>query len=144
MHQPFQNGSYILLINLPEPHWIKVGRLGEIYFNAGWYAYIGSAMRGFGARIPHHLRSDKKLHWHVDYLLQAASIKKIILFNTETRIECLIARDLMKRFDFIPGFGCGDCKCRSHLFYSDIADSFQNDLVVGKVKKVESINETNG
>ncbi len=32
------------------------------------------------------------------------------------RKECAIARELAARLDGIPGFGCSDCACPSHLF----------------------------
>lgn len=111
-------GSYILLINLPKAARLAAGRLGEVHFAAGWYAYVGSAMRGFGSRLPHHLRKNKKPHWHIDYLLQAGHIERIITLEADTRTECRIARSLMQQFACIPGFGSSDCRCKSHLFYA--------------------------
>jgi len=49
---------------------IKVGALGEKCFDEGYYAYIGSALSGLKGRINHHLKTGKKLHWHIDYLLR--------------------------------------------------------------------------
>jgi Uri superfamily endonuclease len=110
-------GSYILIAGLPEAAWLRVGKLGEVFFRAGYYAYVGSAMRGFQSRLPHHLRKTSKPHWHIDYLLQAGSVERIVTFKSETRQECAVARFLMQRLDYIPGFGCSDCRCNSHLFY---------------------------
>lgn len=118
MNDNIHKGSYILLINLPAARNIMIGRKGEIYFRAGWYAYVGSAMRGIAARLSHHLKKNKKLHWHIDYLLQAAKIYRIMTYEVDTRVECQIARTLMKRYQCIPGFGCSDCSCKSHLFYA--------------------------
>jgi Uri superfamily endonuclease len=115
-------GSYILIINLPKSQNILVGRLGEIHFAAGWYAYVGSAMIGFQARLPHHLRRIKKPHWHIDYLLIAASIENILTFESQTKLECQISERLSRQFNCIPGFGCSDCNCRSHLYFSDSFD----------------------
>jgi len=111
-------GSYVLLIQLTEEQTITTGRLKATYFPGGCYAYVGSAMSGFKARLNRHLRSDKKLHWHIDYLLEKAAISEIILCETEDRIECAIAQALSCQFDSIPGFGSSDCSCRSHLFFA--------------------------
>jgi len=111
-------GSYILLIRLPEGQMINAGSVPDNYFPSGYYAYVGSAMGGLKSRLNRHLKKDKRPHWHIDYLLQKASISGIILCQTEERIECLIAQALSHQFDSIPGFGSSDCKCRSHLFFS--------------------------
>ncbi|MCP2603883.1 GIY-YIG nuclease family protein [Candidatus Aminicenantes bacterium AC-708-M15] len=107
-------------MNLKEPRKIKVGKLNIIDFQPGNYLYIGSAQRGFEARITRHLRKNKKLFWHIDYLLNEAEIKEIWIKEGE-KIECETA-DRIKNclpFSFYPikGFGSSDCKCSSHLFY---------------------------
>ena len=109
-------GSYVLLIKLTEEQTITIGRRQAQHFPGGYYAYVGSAMSGFKSRISRHLKKDKKLHWHIDYLLQKAVIDNIILCPTDDRAECTIAQALSHQFDAIPGFGASDCKCRSHLF----------------------------
>ncbi len=111
-------GSYVLLIELPEGQTITTGSLKAIYFPRGYYAYVGSAMGGFKSRLNRHLKSNKKPHWHIDYLLEKASISEIILCETKDRAECAIAQALSCQFDSIPGFGSSDCKCRSHLFFA--------------------------
>ncbi len=109
-------GSYILLIGLPGGQTIAIGSRKALYFPRGYYAYVGSAISGFKSRLNRHLRDDKKLHWHIDYLLQKASINSIILCRTTDRVECTVAQALSRQFDSVPGFGSSDCKCRSHLF----------------------------
>ena len=111
-------GSYILLIELPEEQTITLGSLKSIHFVQGYYAYVGSAMSGLEARLNRHLRSDKNLHWHIDYLLQKAHIDDIIVCENEERLECRIAGAIGSQFDDIPGFGCSDCRCPSHLFFA--------------------------
>jgi Uri superfamily endonuclease len=111
-------GSYVLLIKLPEQQKVTLGSRQDVYFPAGYYAYVGSAMGGFKPRLNRHLKGNKKPHWHIDYLLQRASISGIILCETKERIECTIARAFRSQFDSIPGFGASDCKCNSHLFFS--------------------------
>ena len=77
-------------------------------------------MGGLKPRLRRHLGDHKKLHWHIDYLLQKACIKSILLCETDGRAECTIARALGHQFDSIPGFGSSDCKCRSHLFLASV------------------------
>ncbi len=111
-------GSYILMIELTGEQTVGVGGLGAIDFTPGHYAYTGSAMNSLYPRIKRHLRADKKLRWHIDYLLQKARIKDIIICEAEDKIECFIARALQRQYDSVPGFGCSDCKCSSHLFFA--------------------------
>ncbi len=111
-------GSYVLLVKLLEEQTITTGSLQDICFSCGYYAYVGSAMKGFKSRLNRHLKRDKKLHWHIDYLLQKASITDIIIGETKDRIECAIAQALSFQFDSIPGFGSSDCHCHSHLFFT--------------------------
>ena len=111
-------GSYVLLIQLTKEQAITTGSLKATYFSRGYYAYVGSAMGGFKSRLNRHLKSDKKPHWHIDYLLEKATISEIVLCETKDRTECAITQALSCQFDSIPGFGSSDCKCRSHLFFA--------------------------
>ncbi|MFH0768438.1 MAG: GIY-YIG nuclease family protein [Chloroflexota bacterium] len=110
-------GSYVLIIKLPETKQINIGSLKSVRFHRGYYAYVGSAMGGFRARLSHHFKENKKIHWHIDYLLQKASITSIILCEAERRIECTIAQALKRQLDFVSRFGSSDCRCGSHLFF---------------------------
>ena len=109
-------GSYVLLIQLPEAQTINTGSLKAIVYPRGYYAYVGSAMGGFKSRLNRHLKTGKKPRWHIDYLLEKASLCGLILGETEERLECAIARALNRQFMSVPGFGCSDCPCPSHLF----------------------------
>ncbi len=110
-------GSYILIIKLPETEQINIGSLKSVRFHRGYYAYVGSAMGGLEVRLSHHLKKNKKLHWHIDYLLQKALITSIVLCETERRVECTIAQALKCQLDYVPRFGSSDCRCGSHLFF---------------------------
>ena len=110
-------GSYILLIRLSENRIITVGKLSDVHFSAGFYAYVGSAMGGIAARLGYHLKRDKKRHWHIDYLLEEATVIDIGICETGNRTECAIAGVLASRFESVPGFGSSDCRCLSHLFF---------------------------
>ena len=90
---------------------IRIGKLGLIDFGKGYYFYVGS---GGIARISRHLRKEKKIKWHIDYLLRKARVIDVILSRHS---ECNTARLLDRHFACIKGFGCSDCHCKSHLFY---------------------------
>jgi Uri superfamily endonuclease len=115
-------GSYILLAELAAGKDILVGKLGYVSFPKAAYAYVGSAMNGLGARLARHLREQKKLHWHIDYLLKEAEIEEIILCPAEKRVECSLAQALAGELQSIPGFGSSDCKCQSHLYFASEKD----------------------
>jgi len=111
-------GTYILFLRLPFSVPIIVGSLGKIEFKRGYYAYIGSAMGGLEQRIERHLRQEKTIHWHIDYLLLRALVYDVIVVEGEERRECQVAAELAEHLPFVEGFGSSDCSCRSHLFYS--------------------------
>jgi len=114
---------------------IKVGALGEKCFDEGYYAYIGSALSGLKGRINHHLKTGKKLHWHIDYLLEKATIKDIVIAKTEKKIECELAELFFSRFKTIGGFGSSDCHCASHLFFSGSRDILEK-TAYGTIKSL--------
>ena len=111
-------GGYILILALGTAEEISVGSLGLFSFSSGFYAYCGSALGGFESRLRRHLRVDKVPKWHIDYLLTEARISRIILYQTERRLECLLAQALRGSFLAIPGFGATDCSCPSHLYFA--------------------------
>lgn len=112
-------GNYCLLIATKKQNNIKVGSLNEINFKKGFYIYIGSAMNSLKPRIYRHLSNDKKLHWHVDYLLmnENTAIKEVIFNIGEEKIECELANFISKSGEKIEKFGSSDCNCDSHLIY---------------------------
>jgi len=111
-------GGYVLLISLPRAQTITVGSLGSIRFAAGGYAYVGSALGGLEARIRRHLRTFKKKHWHIDYLLERASVSRVVMAQSGERLECRLAARLGGRFEAVTGFGSSDCRCPAHLFFT--------------------------
>lgn len=113
-------GSYILLISLKKGSRIEVGKLGSFMFPQGYYTYVGSAMSGIGRRVLRHKSKNKKLHWHIDYLLKKSKILDVIEMPSRERMECKIN----KKIQILPeakivskGFGSSDCNCESHLTY---------------------------
>ena len=117
------NGTYVLIIENSEDREIEIGKLGRVEFRNGFYAYVGSALSGLAQRIGRHLRdvgNNKKLHWHIDYFLanSAVEVREVVFAETEKRKECEIAANLSMRLESIARFGCSDCSCKSHLFFS--------------------------
>jgi Uri superfamily endonuclease len=112
-----QKGIYALLITLNTPSTIIVGKLGQISFPEGHYAYVGSARNGLSSRIARHLRKEKALHWHIDYLLKEGIVKEVIYGITEQDKECAVALQLKGNLMPILRFGCSDCRCKTHLFF---------------------------
>ena len=110
-------GSYLLLMELKNTETIPVGKLGKIDFKEGFYIYVGSALNGLDQRIQRHIRKQKKIYWHIDYLLNHAKIVNVFYKQSEAKEECFIAKTLEKKLSIISGFGCSDCACKSHLFY---------------------------
>lgn len=122
-------GGYLLIIRLPEKHHILTGCLGKVYFPAGWYVYAGSALGGLEGRIAHHLKDLKKPHWHIDYLLGVAGIQGVLVIESGVRIECAIAQVLKTNLESVPGFGCSDCRCSSHLFYARSKEKLYSKII---------------
>jgi Uri superfamily endonuclease len=113
-------GTYTLVMHLQKGHKLKIGALGEIYFDEGFYAYTGSALGagGFSRVARHRDVATGKNHtkrWHIDYLLPCVEIVETV---TSPRIECSVAAGIDRELSRIAGFGCSDCHCPSHLHYS--------------------------
>lgn len=115
-------GTYTLVFELQESRSITVGALGTRTFDAGWYAYVGSAMGPGGfARVDRHralARGDRDTrHWHIDYLLGDCAVT-LVTVETLTGVdaECAIATAIDRHVH--DGFGCSDCSCQSHLHYA--------------------------
>ncbi|KXA90055.1 hypothetical protein AKJ63_01660 [candidate division MSBL1 archaeon SCGC-AAA259D18] len=121
-------GTYTLLIQLSDDIGLKIGSLGEIDFETGAYAYVGSALKNLNKRVERHLREEKNLHWHIDYLLTEAPINEVLYGEGEERKECDIASVLAEKFPSIEGFGASDCQCKSHLFYSKEISVLRKDV----------------
>jgi Uri superfamily endonuclease len=111
-------GVYVLIIRVEDDASVNVGALGKLTFEKGLYAYVGSAQNDLEQRIKRHLRKEKRLFWHVDYLLNddTAKIVKVLYKQADKTEECAIARVIGERGEPINGFGCSDCGCKSHLF----------------------------
>ncbi len=113
------SGGYLLILQIDEMLHQKVGSLGTLRFDPGYYIYAGSAKTNLKSRIARHERTKRKnFHWHIDYLRPAAVQIKALPIYTNQDIECEMANSLSDIGGRpIPKFGSSDCNCSSHLFY---------------------------
>lgn len=111
-------GSYVLVLHLSKDRRLEVGKLGRVEFPTGYYIYFGSALNGLAGRIRRHLRREKKLHWHIDFLTDVAPVVEVWWVGTEERRECHWARLALAHPSAgspARGFGSSDCRCPAHL-----------------------------
>ncbi len=121
-------GIYTLLLFLSKQVTLTIGKLGKQRFPMGYYTYTGSAL-GKGAsslkhRIARHLRKEKRMFWHIDYLLadENVSVEAVIVAETNENMECKTnqhIKTIMGAKVQVKGFGASDCRknCKSHLLY---------------------------
>lgn len=118
---PAVGGTYALVMRLSAPATVAVGRLGVFNLPEGFYLYVGSAhgAGGLRARVGRHLRAEKRLHWHVDYLTAHAEITEVWIRASAERLECHWAGLLAGLHGVsipVSRFGASDCTCPAHLF----------------------------
>jgi len=131
-------GTYALVIDLGADLSLPIGKLGVRSFPAGYYVYVGSALSGLSGRLRHHLGSAKKSHWHIDYLLENATIGQIWCVLGKDRLECKwndILQGLPGATPSTPSFGASDCRCLSHLTYFQKMPPF--DIFVQRLQQEE-------
>jgi Uri superfamily endonuclease len=119
---PARPGTYAVVFRCRGTRTIAVGRLGRLALRAGWYVYVGSAFGpgGLAARVGRHLRSEKTVRWHVDYLGVAAPPVAVWTSLDPARHEHNWAARLLSFSGAsapLPGFGASDCRCPAHLVY---------------------------
>lgn len=139
MEQHATPGTYILVIELDHATRVSIGHLGTYDFYEGYYLYVGSALGGLSSRVTRHLQREKRVHWHIDYLLQVAGVTEVWSRVGHERLECAWAEALGKSGQVeqvVRGFGSSDCECWSHLFYC--AERPGSDLI-GRVNGARSV-----
>ncbi len=118
--EPIQKGGiYKLVINLSKEKEIKIGKLGTFVFPEGFYVYTGSAQNGLEKRINRHLSSNKKFHWHIDYLLTYAKVIKVLKYvgrMDECKLNS-VTEQSSGATQIVKKFGSSDCNCVTHLYY---------------------------
>ena len=115
-------GTYALVLFCASSARIRVGRLGTMQLQRGYYVYLGSALGpgGLRARIAHHQRRSTRPHWHIDHLRGHTRFHSVWLSYDGKRHEHEWARATQKVKDAtipFPRFGASDCSCPSHLYF---------------------------
>ncbi len=113
---PAAPGAYLLLVTLPAPLSLALPHRPPATLAAGRFLYAGSARGpgGMRARLAHHLRPDKPVHWHIDRLTLAGRPGGAWVFPDGD--ECAVVALLAHLPAPLPGFGSTDCRrCISHL-----------------------------
>lgn len=117
-------GVYTLIIRLPAPCRIAVGRHLAVLFKRGLYLYTGSALgRGstsLEGRIGRHLSRHKNDFWHIDRILSSdsRSVVSVVFAKTTSKAECRVNAALLMDPEIevlAKGIGSSDCKCESHF-----------------------------
>lgn len=123
------SGGYIIFIWIPSKK-IKFSKR-TVDIKPGLYVYIGSGMKNLFSRVKRHFKRGKKLHWHIDYLTEKYQIIGALVIESNTRVEDIIARYLIRKYPYIPEFGSTDTKNTSHLIYlGKDPDEFINFLKI--------------
>ncbi len=112
------SGSYLILIQLSKGKQISYGP-HQRYFRPGYFVYLGSAMRNLRQRVHRHQDFSDGLHrkhWHIDSLLEHASVIASFVLPSAQRHEETLSQILSKSFSTVPGFGASDLGVDSNLF----------------------------
>ena len=115
-------GTYAIVLKPNTERSIKVGKLGLLRIQDGYYIYVGSAFGpgGLEARIAHHKRVSHRSRWHIDYLRATAEICEVWYTYDSRPREHQWAETLAAAKESttpFPGFGSSDCNCLTHLYY---------------------------
>ncbi|CAB50327.1 GIY-YIG nuclease family protein [Pyrococcus abyssi] len=108
-------GSYFLVLYLPIDSVVRT-KSKEFHLSRGYYVYVGSAMNSLEKRVERHFSKKKKLHWHIDYLLEKAIPLRAYLIPSDERLEEELSVEVSKYGEAIDGFGASDLKVRSNLY----------------------------
>ncbi len=132
-------GIYVLIVQVKKPIQTEIGALGKLTFAEGLYAYVGSAQNNLELRVARHRRKEKRLFWHIDYLLNNEAAEVIAVYQNagDRTEECRIASLLESNAQPIAGFGCSDCSCHSHLFRAKNFDFLQEHMQPSKAQNTE-------
>ena len=105
-------GTYVLVLKIDNNILLRNWEIKK-----GFFAYVGSAKNGLSKRLSRHLKKEKKLFWHIDYLLDKREVEIYKIYISKRQIEKLVAKFLERLYNPIPGFGNGDNKkVKGHLF----------------------------
>lgn len=135
------SGTYLLILKSRKITTIEVGKIGSMDVRKGYYLYVGSAFGpgGIKARVNRHLRQNKLLRWHIDYLRNHCSLEWVLVNYNTTKKES----DWVKRLLLHPAysiafhqFGASDSCYPSHLFFST---ELPTDKEISRVLAIEDV-----
>ena len=114
-------GTYALILACRQTGPVRIGRLGTLHLQSGFYVYVGSALGpgGLQARLRHHLQIAARPHWHIDYLRAVCEVVEVWFTIGDARFEHRWAKVLAGLPGAglpLAGFGSSDCDCEAHLF----------------------------
>ena len=116
---PVGPGAYAIVVAVTRPFTPPIRTLAGRRLPAGRYLYGGAANGpgGIRARLRRHVRREKPVHWHVDWLTNTFGAAAAVALPGGD--ECGVLAG-MRRFPGvatpIPGFGSSDCaRCPAHL-----------------------------
>ncbi len=137
-------GSYFLVIRLEGDKVVRT-KAKEFHLKGGYYVYVGSAMNSLEKRVKRHFSKEKRLHWHVDFLLKEAELLRAYLIPSEERLEEKLSLEVAKYGEPVEGFGASDIKVSTNLYRFD---EESDEVLVGilrklglKWKRVKSVND---
>jgi Uri superfamily endonuclease len=111
--------TYTLLIEYTKNHRVKVGAKGFVDIKEGSYLYVGSAKKSWEKRVGRHLSKEKKMRWHIDYLLSTAGTSIVEVWINHDSCECDTAKaisNLKTSAVIAKKMGSSDCSCPTHFF----------------------------
>lgn len=148
---PKIKGYYVLFIEVSSDCRVTT-RGGKVFdIKPGIYAYLGSAFGrgGLFSRISRHLKKEKNLFWHIDYLLDCkhARILSYLIIPCSEKVkidyESSLSQYLSKIIKPVKGFGSSD-KHRdvSHLFYCGDSIHKCTAIIEEALSKINSSNNS--
>jgi len=74
-----ETGTYALVLSARANGLVRIGRLGRLRLQFGFYVYVGSALGSGGVRgrVRHHLEPSSRPHWHIDHLRRHTSLEEV-------------------------------------------------------------------
>lgn len=120
-------GTYALIFEFRQTATVEVGRLGPVALQPGYYIYVGSALGpgGVKARVERHWRTEKRAHWHIDFVADQLIPIEAWYVHGPSRDEHRWAAHFSSQSEVsaVQGFGASDCRCGSHFFrLNDLPD----------------------
>ncbi|MCB0745660.1 MAG: GIY-YIG nuclease family protein [Ignavibacteriae bacterium] len=125
MQKQINSGIYILELKINHEFQFSHKIFGILKLRKGFYYYVGSAQKNLSQRIDRHIKKNKKLHWHIDFITTSKNVKVSRVFaisSANKSDECSLVKNLENQYNFthpIKNFGNSDCNiCESHLLYT--------------------------